>query len=229
MTLDDAADDDLPLSADESGPCDYCTRRAVAVGPRSTRWYVVVTKPMQEQRAAKELRQQGFDVFCPLIEAPPRRRDLDAMERIEAIGRAVRAASRRRGRPREPKSPRLRPALRRYVLVAIDVQRDAWGAIRSTRGVAEDWILCMVPGTPFPIPEREVEALQRAVMTHGKKADGVQALLKAGTMVTVLHGAMATFAGPVVRHYERGDVVVELGLFGRSVRLTLRRGDVESI
>lgn len=200
--------------------------RAVAVEPeRRARWYCVITKPMQEERAAKELRRQGFDVMCPMIEPPARHKHLD---RRKMLALAAKLAKARKAKPAQQK-PHLVPAFRRYLLVRFDVALDPWGVIRSTRGVdsgeGKQYILCMRPGVPFPIPDRQVEAMQVAIMQGGKKADGVEALIRAGTQVEILAGPFTSFRGPVLE-VEKDGVVVQAWIFGRPCKVWLPNADV---
>lgn len=72
------------------------------------RWYVAQTKPSCEFLAQRELKQQGFAVFLPLIEV-----------------------DRFRGRVGEE------PRFRGYIFVALDREDDPWEKVNYTRGVRE--------------------------------------------------------------------------------------------
>lgn len=69
-------------------------------------WYAATTRPLQEQRAERELRKQGFFVYSPKV-------------RLRRAGGYI-----------------VRPYLRGYVLVRFDPVADwRWPSINGTRGV----------------------------------------------------------------------------------------------
>ncbi len=74
-------------------------------------WYVIHTKPRQEQRALLNLEQQGYECFLPML----------AAEKLHQ-GRLVLIE--------EPLFPR-------YLFIRLDGSENgrSWGPIRSTRGV----------------------------------------------------------------------------------------------
>ena len=206
-----------------------CTAGAVAIPARKPRWYVVLTKPLQEQRAADHLCEQGFDVLCPMVERRETRRDRVAM--LAAIARV--AGKRVRGRKPvalSPPKPRTLPAFRGYLFVHIDLAMDPWGTIRATPGVAsgEDRgpLLCLIQGVPCPVPDRQIHAMQEAVVTLGQKADVGRALLKAGATVRITDGPFTSYPG-VVLEQDGEHVTLSLAIFGRStmIQLSLRQVD----
>ena len=72
-------------------------------------WFLIYTKPRQEERAKENLENQGFETFLPMI----------AYENIS-----------------QPKSFSLEPMFPRYLFIIINVERDNWTHIKSTRGVS---------------------------------------------------------------------------------------------
>jgi transcription antitermination factor NusG len=209
-----------------------CTSGAVAVPPRSPRWYAVLTRSGQESRAAEELRRQGFAVFCPMVAKPYTPRDRRSI--IAAIARA--SGKRVRGRP--PKFPvpapkvQTVPALRGYVFVHVDLLADDCSTIRSTRGVCSSEersvFLCMRLGEPYPIQARQIEAMQGAVMELGAHADLVRALMKAGEVVRVADGPFSSFPGTVLKQ-EGDDIWLHVEMFGRTTPVQLKVGQVERV
>ena len=73
------------------------------------RWYLVRTKPREDQRAVAHLRNQAFDAFAPTC--------LNVRAGRTAFRRVV-----------EPLFPG-------YAFVRLSVSRDDWSVLRSTRGV----------------------------------------------------------------------------------------------
>ena len=75
----------------------------------NSKWFLVYTKAREEKRAKKNLENQGFETFLPMI----------AYEKI-----------------RQPKSFSLEPMFPRYLFITINAERDNWAHIKSTRGVS---------------------------------------------------------------------------------------------
>jgi len=82
---------------------------ATTLAPSSD-WYVIQTKPREDQRALDNLQAQNFEAFQPRC-----------------------AVTRRRAGKRKEV---LEPLFPGYVFVALDRLEQDWGPIRSTRGVA---------------------------------------------------------------------------------------------
>src|SRR5690606_4437557 len=102
------------------------------------RWYAAYTQPQAETRAARELRQQGFDAFLPLC-----RRLRRHARRTETV---------------------LRPLFPRYLFLAMDVERQRWRSVNGTRGVAQ---LVRQGDRPAPIPSGIIEALRARADASG--------------------------------------------------------------
>lgn len=85
---------------------------SVADKPLAQNWYVIHTKPRQEQRALSNLQQQGYQCYLPMIAIEKLSR-----ERLHVI--------------EEPLFPR-------YLFISLDASRygQNWSPIRSTWGVS---------------------------------------------------------------------------------------------
>jgi len=75
----------------------------------NSQWFLVYTKAREEERAQKNLENQGFKTFFPMI----------AYENIN-----------------QPKSFSYKPMFPRYLFVSMNIERDNWTHIKSTRGVS---------------------------------------------------------------------------------------------
>ena len=75
----------------------------------NSKWWLVYTKAKEEEKAKKNLENQGFKTFLPII----------ASEKIS-----------------QPKSISFEPLLPRYLFISINEERDNWAQIKSTRGVS---------------------------------------------------------------------------------------------
>ena len=72
-------------------------------------WFLIYTKPRQEERAKENLENQGFETFLPMI----------AYEKIK-----------------QPKLYSLKPMFPRYLFTKFNVEKNNWVNIKSTRGVS---------------------------------------------------------------------------------------------
>lgn len=94
------------------------------------RWYVVATRPSQEERATENLRRQGFDVWFPRVQRTRRR-----ARRFDTV---------------------LCPLFPGYLFVRLDLGGDHWRPISSTFGVRR--LICGDSG-PCALPEGFVAEL----------------------------------------------------------------------
>ncbi len=72
-------------------------------------WFLIYTKPHQEERAKENLENQGFKTFLPMI----------AYEKIK-----------------QPKLYSLKPMFPRYLFTKFNVEKNNWTYLKSTRGVS---------------------------------------------------------------------------------------------
>jgi transcription elongation factor/antiterminator RfaH len=107
-------------------------------GQSASRWYVVHTHPHAENRAAANLTQQKFRVFCP---------------RVFRIVRHARKQTRI-----------LAPLFPGYLFVNLDIFRDHWRSVNGTRGVVR---LITQEDKPLPIPEGVIEAFEAKMSPEG--------------------------------------------------------------
>jgi len=75
----------------------------------NSKWFLIYTKPREEERAKKNLENQGFETFLPMIA---------------------------REKKSQPKSFFFKPLFPRYLFTTINLERDNWAQIKSTRGVS---------------------------------------------------------------------------------------------
>ena len=96
-------------------------------------WFVVHTKPRQEQRALDNLTRQGFEAWLPMIEVEKLRR-----------GRLTTVSE---------------PMFSRYLFIHLDKTQSNWSPIRSTLGVSK---LVSFGNVPAVVPDTLIQALQQA-------------------------------------------------------------------
>lgn len=137
-------------------------------------WSVVFTKPQQEARAAVELTNQadrfspGFMVRFPLFHYE--RIKNHVVERVTG------------------------PLFPRYIFLKMDRDRDDWGCVRNTRGVAD--IICN-GHRPVIIHQSIMEAIMDYKAPEAVSAAGQIFTLKQNVVITdgVLKGLEGLFTG----------------------------------
>ena len=130
-------------------------------------WFLIYTKPRQEERAKENLENQGFETFLPMI----------AYEKIK-----------------QPKLYSLKPMFPRYLFTKFNVEKN-WVHIKSTRGVSHMVVfgdnLTEVPNSVMDylkskVDDNDVLKLQTTRKTFQK---GDELVIKQG----VFQGKDATF------------------------------------
>lgn len=177
--------------------------------------YVVQTKPQLERYACRELRNQAYDAFLPLVE----------LRRAAGV--------------------QLRPQFTSYLFLYHDIDGDDWHAVRGTRGVAgiiggaapmalrgrDRELVDAGRGAGHAVSLSEAGAI--IVMTVDERRGGV--IYKPGQVLTVVlppdgelagggKDAILAFAGlsGVCRWSEPDVTLVEIrGLLGGAVRCTV--------
>ncbi|MDE0203449.1 MAG: hypothetical protein OXK73_13545 [Rhodospirillaceae bacterium] len=160
------------------------------------RWYVVQTRPRQEQRAEVNLARQGYRVWLPVMERSRRR-----AKRIET-GRA--------------------PLFPQYLFVELDIGREPWRAINGTFGVKR---LLADDTHPQALPEEFVAALREATGDDGVSTPAPPDL-QPGDDVTIAVGPFVECAAVVLQLAPRERVEVLLEVLGGRVPARLPRRSV---
>lgn len=124
-------------------------------------WYVVHTKPRQEQRALLNLQQQGYECYLPTLSREKIRLDKLVVDE-------------------EPLFPR-------YLFIRLDSQQSgkSWSPIRSTKGVSR---LVTFGTEPARVEPQLIEALQQrnTLLTNEP-----QKLFSPGERVVITDGPFA--------------------------------------
>lgn len=124
-------------------------------------WYLIHTKPKQEQRALQNLQNQGYECFLPWLS-------------IEKVRRGVLKTV------PEPLFPR-------YLFVRLEagLSGQSWGPIRSTLGVSR---LVSFGNQPARISDELVDAMRQRALAQ---ASQTQPLFEPGQRLQVTSGAFA--------------------------------------
>ena len=160
------------------------------------KWYVVQTRPRQEQRAEVNLTRQGYRVWMPVMERSRRR-----AKRFET-GHA--------------------PLFPQYLFVELDIGREPWRAINGTFGVKR---LLADGARPQALPDEFVAALREATGANGVSTPAPPDL-QPGDAVTITAGPFVECAGVVLRLAPRERVEVLLDVLGGRVPARLPRRSV---
>ena len=103
------------------------------------KWYVIHTRPRQEERALDNLTRQGYKAWMPWLEVEKLRR-----------GRITKV---------------IEPMFSRYLFIQLDQVTTNWGPIRSTLGVSK---LVTFGNQAASISDEFVEMLQRTPLQDSK-------------------------------------------------------------
>lgn len=160
-------------------------------------WYLVYTKPRQEETALTNLARQGYGVYLP----------------------KVRQTRKRQGR----RTAVVEPLFPRYLFISLDAQTDNWGPIRSTLGVAS---LVRFGHEPAKVPDDLVTFLQKQEGEGGLHV-WAEPTFEAGDRVSVAEGVFQGYKGILLAKTSRERVVVLLDILGKQVRAQLPSAQLE--
>jgi len=162
-----------------------------AAGSDERRWYLVYTKPRQEEVAERNLLRQQYHIYLPRVMQVRRRR-----------GRRV---------------SRVEPLFPRYLFIDLDTRNDNWAPIRSTYGVSN---LVRFAGQPAVVPRELVTGLQRRDDTQGIQRVPVEEFTPGGR-VRIVEGPLMGYEGIYEAKSSRDRVTILLDIVGRRSRLSL--------
>jgi len=133
-----------------------------------TGWYLVLTKPNQENTAKLNLERQGFSVYSPTITQLKHKRNIYQMIT-------------------EPLFPR-------YIFIHLDSKMEDWSKIRSTRGCVTLVRFGMLPAR---IPESLIETLKADEANRLTQAPPKAPSIKMGDHVRIVGGILKDYEGIV--------------------------------
>lgn len=162
-------------------------------------WYVVYTHPMAEEKAARNLENQGFEVFLPRFKKLRRH-----ARRVDEV---------------------IRPLFPRYLFVHFDAERDRWRSINGTFGVG--YLICH-GDTPVELPPAIVEEISGRKGSDGFVALDPPKFRK-GDRVLVMDGPFADRFALCEEMPDSQRVVLLLDLLGRQVRVCTQTAAVQAV
>ena len=161
-------------------------------------WYLVYTKPRQEEVAATNLTRQGYGVYLPHLRQARKR----AGKRVFVV---------------EPLFPR-------YLFIHLDSHTDNWIPIRSTLGVMS---LVRFGAEPARVPDDLVARLKSREDDEALH-EWAEPKLAVGDHVRVAEGPLAGYEGVLIAKSGRERVTLLLDMLGSQVRAQLGTSQLES-
>ena len=160
-------------------------------------WYLVYTKPRQENLAQEHLERQGYETYLPQI-YQTRRRNGRYVKTVEAF-------------------------FPRYLFIHLDSETDNWAPIRSTIGVSK---LVRFDNIPAVVPDQLIQALQSNGDENGIQRL-MQKNLERGDKVTIIDGPLAGYQGIYQQQNSAERVAVLVDLVGKNTLLNISVHDLQ--
>ena len=171
----------------------------VTVNPSSSSWYVIHTKPRQEQRALTNLQQQSYLCYLPMIT-------------LEKLARG------RLNLVEEPLFPR-------YLFICLDNGRHGpnWAPIRSTIGVSG---LVTFGSTPAKIDANLIDLLQHQ---QAGLNETPERLFHQGEVLTVADGPFAGLEAVYQMQSGDNRAMVLIELMGKSAQMQIAPASLRKV
>ena len=156
-------------------------------------WYLVFTKPRQEQVALENLERQGYRCYLPQWQVEKKKRGSRTAEWVTAT---------------EPLFPR-------YLFIELDTGPAglSWGPIRSTSGVTS---LVRFGLQPAKAPAGLIDALRAMEAEHAQSAARP---LEPGDLVSLREGPFAGLRAVYQCHDSNARITLLLEVMSRPVRV----------
>jgi len=151
-------------------------------------WHLIISKPREEARAEQQLRNQGFEVFHPLL-----KRYKLQHGRQKAI---------------------IEPLFARYLFIRLDDEKNDWSTIRSTRGVSG---LVRFTEFPAVVPEPVLSDLLARMDENGiiDQTSEEKGLYKPGDRVEIISGSFKGWQAIVKEQKDETRVTLMLEMLGK--------------
>lgn len=163
------------------------------------RWYVIHSKPRQEQRALINLQQQGFECFLPLLAVQKLRNG--ALQIVQE------------------------PLFARYLFIHLSTDQGAqsWAPIRSTQGVSR---LLVFGGQPARVDDQLIELLRVQCEQLSTQPDH---LFSKGDQVQITKGPFAGLQATFQMDDGERRAMVLIEILGKQSKLELSPGDLQKL
>ena len=155
-------------------------------------WFVVQTQVNAEAKAARNLLQQGFEIYLPRY-----------LKRRSHARRTDKVAV---------------PLFPRYMFVRIDMATQRWRSVQSTFGVAS---LVFNGSEPVPVPTQVLRTLRASEDESGYVRLDKRPKFARGDEVRVIAGAFADSLALFDGLADRDRIVILLDMLGRKVCVSI--------
>lgn len=162
-------------------------------------WYLLTSKPNQDQKAQEQLENQGYRVYRPLIVRNRKRR-----------GKLVTV------------SESLFP---RYMFIYLNTSSDNWAPIKSTVGVSG---IVRFGQAPAKVPSNLIHKLQASAEQFPDGVVDLDCF-SSGDQVILNKGAFSEVRGMFKSHIGEHRVIVLLNILNQEAEVTLPLGDVRKV
>ena len=159
-------------------------------------WYVIYTKPRQEQVALENLHRQGYSAYLPRWQVTKRKNSL-----LTSL---------------------IEPFFPRYLFIHLDKSQDNWAPIRSTRGVCG---LVRFGGQPKSVPDELISMLLSNENSESLQSVSEYSWC-AGEEIEVEAGPFAGYRCIFLESRSMDRVRVLLDILGKQSQATLNRNDL---
>ena len=162
-------------------------------------WYLIHTKPRQENIALENLQQQGYTCYLPLFNVEKIRRGKFAVV-LEAL-------------------------FPRYLFIQLDtaLSSQSWTPIRSTKGVNR---LVAFGGQPVKVDETLVSILKVA---EENQPERLQKMFAAGDKVQLTQGAFAGLEGIYQMADGESRAMVLIEILSKPVRIAVEQVELRKL
>ncbi len=162
-------------------------------------WYAVHVRSRHEMQVYKRLTLKGVKAFLPSVEKQRKWKDRKKMVAF--------------------------PLFPGYLFVYITRESHSLLSVLKVKGVVR--MLCTLPGEPDPIPEEQINSLQRLV--ENKEALDPYPYLNEGQNIQITKGPLSGIEGILVKKLDKHVLVLSVDVLRQGVAVTINASDVEKV
>lgn len=160
-------------------------------------WYLIYSKPREEELASENLTRQGYTIYLPKIISSRRRREryVDVIE----------------------------PMFSRYLFIHLDTENDNWAPIRSTLGVSS---IVRFGGSPAVVPDELIEYLKSNCNEAGLQRIEPRTFRR-GDEIRIVDGVMSGLNGIFEKQTSHERAIVLLDIAGKYTQVSINRHNLQ--
>lgn len=162
-------------------------------------WWLVTTKPRQEEYAEANLLNQGYETYRPL--------------------------AKRLRKQRGKMKPTIESLFPRYLFIHLDQLNDNWAPIRSTYGVSK---IVSFGNKPAKVPDEIITQLKKEEDQLAEKAIDLDRFKK-GETIKIENGAFKGLNALFLSYDGEERAIVLLNILQNQTKLTVPAAEISSI